>query len=391
MPPRAAVRAQPAQQIVVVEVARSNRVARARALSTRFLHGTPWFSFPSCVMWRATLGARRMSTVRGMRTGPAFPTPPPKPDPLQVLTWDRIRAEAEAALSDSQLRYSYGLISLVEKSVLAHDPLAEGLAATLGSKLDQAGKSSLDFQQMCNDAFRANPEIVDAASHDLKRTLELDPAADSFLRVYLFFKGFHCIQSARVAHFFWSCGSKILASAVQSEMASTFGVDIHPASRWGRGITMDHAGGCVIGETSVIGDNVYFMHDVTLGATGTSGEHDRHPKIRDGVFLAAKCTVLVACLNGWNAALRASQRAQAMLQCSAQASVLVSQYSQGNIEIGQNAVVGAHSLVNRSVPADHVALGVPAKNRPRYARATFAPSGTPLPANAAYGEMGEGI
>lgn len=74
---------------------------------------------------------------------------------------------------------------------------------------------------------------------------------------------------------------------------------------------MDHAGGCVIGETSVIGDNVYFMHNVTLGATGTESTKDRHPKIRDGAFLAAKCTVL------------------------------------GNIEVGQNAIVGAHALVNR--------------------------------------------
>lgn len=68
-------------------------------------------------------------------------------------------------------------------------------------------------------ADAANPEIVDAASSDLARTLELDPAADGFLRIYLFFKGFHCVQSARVAHHFWNKGSRILASAVQSESA----------------------------------------------------------------------------------------------------------------------------------------------------------------------------
>ena len=82
----------------------------------------------------------------------------------------------------------------------------------------------------------------------------------------------------------------------------------------------------MVGETSVIGDNVYLMHDVTLGATGTTFEFDRHPKIGNGVFLGAKCTIL------------------------------------GNIEIGDGATVAAAALVNKSVPAGYTAVGVPAKN-----------------------------
>merc|ERR1740130_2568751 len=106
---------------------------------------------------------------------------------------------------------------------------------------------------------------------------------------------------------------------------------------------MDHAGGCVIGETAVIGDNVYLMHDVTLGSTGTSAEHDRHPKIGKGVFLAAKCTVL------------------------------------GNISVGEGSVVGAHALVNKPVPPRHIAAGVPAKSRPmRPQMPQYAPSGVPF-------------
>jgi len=106
---------------------------------------------------------------------------------------------------------------------------------------------------------------------------------------------------------------------------------------------MDHGGGCVIGETAVIGDNVYLMHDVTLGATGTSEAHDRHPKIGRGVFLAAKCTVL------------------------------------GNIKVGAYAVIGAHSLVNKPVPPGHRAIGVPAKILPpRYAPG-YSPAGAEMP------------
>ena len=100
---------------------------------------------------------------------------------------------------------------------------------------------------------------------------------------------------------------------------------------------------CVIGETAVIGDNVYIMHDVTLGATGTSTDHNRHPKIGKGVFLAAKCTVL------------------------------------GNIVVGENAVVGAHALVNKAVPPGYMAVGVPAKILPGSKKPKVSPSGALFP------------
>ena len=139
-----------------------------------------------------------------------------------------------------------------------------------------------------------------------------------------------------------------LASALQSEMSNVFGVDIHPAAQWGRGITMDHGTGCVIGETAVIGDDVYIMHDVTLGATGTSTDFDRHPKIGRGVFLACKSTVL------------------------------------GNIMVGDNATVGAHALVNKPVPPGYTAVGAPAKFLPPNKKPKVAPSGQLMPTSAAF-------
>ena len=90
-------------------------------------------------------------------------------------------------------------------------------------------------------------------------------------------------------------------------------------------MTVDHATGVTLGETCVIGDNVYLMHDVTLGATGTGGDFDRHPKIGDGVFLGAKSTVL------------------------------------GNVKVGKGATVAAAALVNKEVPPGHTAVGVPAR------------------------------
>jgi serine acetyltransferase len=103
------------------------------------------------------------------------------------------------------------------------------------------------------------------------------------------------------------------------------GVDIHPGCKLGRGVTIDHATGVTLGETCVVGDNVYIMHDVTLGATGKAKEHDRHPKIGRGVFLGAKCTVL------------------------------------GNIRIGDGATIAAAALVNKPVPDGYTAVGMPAR------------------------------
>ena len=273
--------------------------------------------------------------------------------PTAASAWARLKREAEDAVN-RPAAYSYGLQSLIESRVLAHNSLATGLASMIHSKLSSS-TSVIDYQRMCADAYDADPDIVEAAACDLSRTLAIDPAADGFLRIYLFFKGFHCVQTARVAHHFWS-RDRILASAVQSKMSMQFGVDIHPASTWGKGITMDHAGGCVIGETAVIGNNVYLMHDVTLGSTGTSAEHDRHPKVRDSVFLAAKSTVL------------------------------------GNVVVGEGCIIGSHALVNKDVPPKHMAIGVPAKFKPiPEGMPAFAPSGAEMPVAESYDQLPEGI
>lgn len=269
--------------------------------------------------------------------------------------WAQLQRESLDVVQANTRRYGFGLIHLVEQHILAHKNLADGLTACLTGRLSSG---SIDYRQMMTTAYDDDPSIIDAAAADLKRTLELDPAANGLLPIFCFFKGFHCVQCARVAHHFWHRpqeGSRVLALAMQSEMSTAFGVDIHPASQWGSGITMDHAGGCVIGETAVIGDNVYLMHDVTLGATGTESSMDRHPKIGRGVFLAAKCTVL------------------------------------GNIEVGADAVVGAHALVNKPVPPGWTAYGVPAKMRPRDpSKNKVAPSGAPIPEDAPY-DYGEGL
>ena len=75
----------------------------------------------------------------------------------------------------------------------------------------------------------------------------------------------------------WHC-------SLQSQMSRQFGIDIHPAARFGHGIMLDHATGLVVGETAVVGNRVSILQSVTLGGTGKE-DGDRHPKIGDGVLI----------------------------------------------------------------------------------------------------------
>jgi len=272
-------------------------------------------------------------------------------------TWERLQMEARNVMKQEETKSialgsltSFGLRKLIEERVLSHTSFREALSATIGTKLTiGAGDDTMDYQGMALCAMNNDPSITEAACCDLDRFLIMDPAADGMLKIYLFYKGFHAVQCARIAHNFWhQQNNQWIASALQSDMSDKFGVDIHPAAKWGKGITMDHGTGCVIGETSVIGDNVYLMHGVTLGATGTSNDHDRHPKIGHGAFLAANSTIL------------------------------------GNITIGDGATVGAQALVLKDVPSGYTAVGAPArflppahmKNKPK-----VAPSGAIMPAS----------
>jgi serine O-acetyltransferase len=141
----------------------------------------------------------------------------------------------------------------------------------------------------------------------------------------LFFKGFQALQSYRVSHYFWMQGRETLALYLQSRIAQTFAVDIHPAARVGAGIMLDHGTGLVIGETAVVEDDVSMLHEVTLGGTGKE-RGDRHPKVRAGVLIGAGAKIL------------------------------------GNIEIGAGARIGAGSVVLHAVPAGCTAAGVPARS-----------------------------
>ena len=183
------------------------------------------------------------------------------------------------------------LANLVYSNVLNHPSFEHALAHRLAERLDHSDVSADLIRQAFHDALAMRPEIGLEARADLAATLERDPALHKAVDCFLYFKGFHAIQTHRFAHALWMGGRRDFALYLQSRSSPVFQVDINPAARIGKGIMLDHATGFVVGETAVIGDNVSILQGVTLGGTGKS-EEDRHPKIGNGVLIGAHSVVL---------------------------------------------------------------------------------------------------
>ena len=219
-----------------------------------------------------------------------------------------------------------GLLELVPVWVAASVGafFGDALSFRLASKLDNPMLPTMLIRDVIGEAMASDESLLSAAEIDVLATYTRDPACDDLSTPFLFYKGFHALQAHRIAHWLWQQGRNTLAQFFQNQISVTLGVDIHPAAQVGSGIMFDHATGIVIGETAVIEDDVSILHSVTLGGTGKSSG-DRHPKIRKGVLLSAGCKII------------------------------------GNIEVGQNAKVGAGSVVLDNVPPNVTVAGVPAK------------------------------
>jgi len=164
--------------------------------------------------------------------------------------------------------------------------------------------------------------IVGEVMMELIKTIRRkDPSIKSLLEVF-FLPGFKVIIYYRIAHFLYLKKHFFLARLLSEKAKRKTGIEIHPGATIGKRLFIDHGIGIVIGETSVIGDDVVIYHGVTLGAVEiTSGK--RHPTIGNNVILGCNCTIL------------------------------------GNIYIGDNCKVGAASVVLKSVKRNSTVIGVP--------------------------------
>ena len=233
--------------------------------------------------------------------------------------WSDLREEAVRMASAEP-----ALASFVHATILNNERLEEALSYHLAQKLGNDDVGAMQVRFVFDQAFADAPQLGEDVRADLSAIFERDPAVNTYVEPFLFFKGFNALQSYRITHWLWSKGRTAMALHFQSRISEVFGVDIHPAARVGRGVMIDHGTGVVIGETAVVEDDVSMLHGVTLGGTGKE-QGDRHPKVRRGVMIGASATIL------------------------------------GNIEVGAYSRVGAGSVVLSAVPERCTVAGVPAK------------------------------
>jgi len=207
---------------------------------------------------------------------------------------------------------------------LHHDSLEAAVIHRVSERLGNSDVSGDLIRQAYGDALDDVPAIGEAFRADIVATVDRDPATTRFIEPVLYYKGFHAIQTHRLAHWLLAKGRRDFALYLQSRSSSAFQCDINPAAVIGRGIFLDHATGLVVGETAVIEDDVSILHDVTLGGTGKEHE-DRHPKIRHGVMIGAGAKIL------------------------------------GNIEVGHCSRIAAGSVVIKPVPNNVTVAGIPAR------------------------------
>ena len=166
----------------------------------------------------------------------------------------------------------------------------------------------------------------------LESIIRRDPAAKSKLSVALTYPGVKAILFHRFANRLWKMKMYLLARIFSQTSRFMTGIEIHPAAEIGKNLFIDHGMGVVIGETSIIGNNVTLYHAVTLGGVAPSIDSDsqrtvkRHPTLKDNVVVGSGAQIL------------------------------------GPITVEDNAKIGANAVVVKDVPKDAIMVGIPAKN-----------------------------
>ncbi|PKL49963.1 MAG: serine acetyltransferase [Candidatus Riflebacteria bacterium HGW-Riflebacteria-2] len=175
------------------------------------------------------------------------------------------------------------------------------------------------------------PALRASLDLDIKAAFVNDPAAVNYDEIIFSYPGLEAVSVYRVAHFFYTSGLRLIPRIMTEWAHSRTGVDIHPGAQIGKSFFIDHGTGVVIGETTVIGDNVTLYQGVTLGALNFPRDKNgqvirrarRHPTIGDSVVIYAGATILG-----------------------------------GETFIGENSVIGGNVWLTESVPADsRVILG----------------------------------
>ena len=158
----------------------------------------------------------------------------------------------------------------------------------------------------------------------LKSIKKRDPAANTLIEIVFLYPGLHALFFHRIANKFWYIKFHFIAKLIAYFARIFTGIEIHPAATIRKNLFIDHGMGVVIGETSIIGNNVLIYHGVTLGGTSLN-KGKRHPTIEDDVIIGAGAKIL------------------------------------GPINIGKGARVGSNAVVTKNVAPYTTVMGIPAK------------------------------
>lgn len=152
-----------------------------------------------------------------------------------------------------------------------------------------------DADQIVESLATSLPRLRDLLDSDIAMAYKGDPAARSIAEVMVCYPGIHAMMHHRLAHTLHVLGVPFLARMISELGRSETGIDIHPGAAIGGGFFIDHGTGVVIGETTIIGDNVRLYQHVTLGAKKLDGVPKgmpRHPIVEDDVTIYSGATVL---------------------------------------------------------------------------------------------------
>lgn len=168
-------------------------------------------------------------------------------------------------------------------------------------------------------------------SREIRNIKRKDPACNFTLGIFLYYPGFQAVLAHRLFHYLWnldlgilSCPLKIIIRFCAYLIRMITGIEIHPGAKLGKNFFIDHGAGVVIGETTIVGDNVTIYQGVTLGGVSVKKEK-RHPTLGSNIIVGAGAKIL------------------------------------GNISIGDYVQVGANSVVVRDVPSNSTVAGIPGR------------------------------
>jgi len=166
--------------------------------------------------------------------------------------------------------------------------------------------------------------MFEGMKEDIKTVFSNDPAAKSTIEVILCYPGLHAIWLHKLAHWFWKKNHLLIGRYISHINRFLTGIEIHPGATIGRRFFIDHGMGVVIGETTIVGDDVLLYKGVVLGGTSLESKK-RHPTIGNNVVVGTNAIVL------------------------------------GDIEIGENCKIGAGSVVTKPAPPGSTIVGIPGR------------------------------